>query len=188
MNDAFLEPQHDVEMLRNMSSSPKEEHGDRLAPPAKKCDFGLRMPPSPVQKDGSQLSPKKSDFGILSSLSPSPEPQADIGTCIPTSMHEGFGIIALLQGEDAAQAVSTLSQAKNNVIGQPTVREEGLGTSSEDRGEFHIVKYYTNITQVYGVWKWGCPVPSPIRSKQHSVVEEVEGVGELVCLSIYILL
>ena len=77
-----------------MPSSPEKEYGKcsiSLAS-AKKFNFGMRMQlaPSPVQEDNLQHLPNKSDFGICLSLSPSPEPQVDIGTCTPSSKHEGL--------------------------------------------------------------------------------------------------
>ena len=159
MINTFLESPDDIEMQENMSLSPKEEYGKcsaSLAPAkAKKFDFSINMQLSPslVQENNLRL-PKKSDFGILSSLSPFPEPQVDIGTCTPFSTHEGFG------------------------------------NSSENCGEFHIIKSYANITEGYADWKWGGPAPSVIHNKRPtkpSAVEEVEGMGEPVRLFISML-
>ena len=97
---------------------------------------------------------KQFKYPLELTVSPSPEPQVNIGTRTPSLTHEGFG------------------------------------NSSENCGEFHIIKSHANITEGYAVWKWGGPTPSVIYSKQPtepSAVEEVEGMGEPVCLYISML-
>ena len=158
MIDAFLESPDDIEMQGNMPSSP-EEYGKRSA----------SLAPAKA---------KKFDFGMRMQLSPSPVQEDNLR--LPKK--SDFGILSSLSPFPEPQVdIGTRT---------PSSMHEGFGNSSENRSEFHITKSHANITEGYAVWKWGGPVPSVIHSKrptEPSAVEEVEGMGEPVCLYISML-
>ena len=141
------------------------------------------MPSSPEKEYGkcsTSLAPaKKFDFGMRMQLAPSPVQEDNLRHSPNKS---DFGICLSLSPSPEPQVdIGTCT---------PSSKHKGLGTSSENCSEFQIIKSYTSITQICAVWKWGGPAPSVIHSKQPtepSAVEEVEGMGELVCLYISML-
>ena len=155
----------------------------RFLEPSHDIEMQENMPSSPEKEYGKRstsLAPaKKFDFGIRMQLAPSPIQEDNLWHLLNKS---DFGICLSLSPSPEPQVdIGTRT---------PSLKHEGLGTSSENRNEFQIIKSYTSITQVCTVWKWGGPAPSIIHSKQPTelnAVEEVEGLSELVCLYISML-
>src|SRR5258708_11056697 len=147
---------------------------EALSPPPSpepKLDFGMRAAPSP-----SSALKEKGAFGMRESLLP--EPQDNFGMQVALSS-EPQGFTQLQKG--CAVQIDTH---------RPTEASEPSASSSKACSECHIASSGTHLTVIYTVWEWEKLPPSPQNSKKKSqptAIAEVEGVHELVCWSVCIL-
>ena len=115
---------------------------DAFLEPPQDIEMEGNMPSSPEEEYGkrptSLVLKKKFDFGMRMQLSPFPVQEDDLQVLPKKS---DFGILSSLSPSPEPQ-IDTGTRTSS-------LMHEGFGTSSENRGEFHIIKSYTNITQVY---------------------------------------
>jgi len=196
------------------SCSPERKHhfGITLASPLPSPEpehhSGIHTTPSPLA-----LSKKKSNFGFQEPFF-LPDPKDDFEEPVPLSPEcQGFSESAPLshqipapsQTEDAVQVISPLLHAEDfGILTTPhqgpsqtgtgthrsTEVQKWLGSSSQERGKFHIITSYMYLTLVYVAWIWGKRAPPPTNNNQNDqpeTVGQVNRMHELVCWVIHIL-
>jgi hypothetical protein len=147
-----------------------------LCLPVKKQNFGMGITPTPPPEPKDDL-----DMCAMLSTSPIPKKKSNFGFKEPLFLPEfkDSGIIPV--SDEGPSETGTH---------RPTEAKEPLGSSSKERGEFHITTSYTHLTLAYTAWIWGERAPSPTDNKQEgqpSMIGQVDHMYELVCWAIHML-
>jgi hypothetical protein len=124
--------------------------------PVGKHNFDMNITSTPLRSPV-----KKQNFGMGITPTPPPEPKDDLGMCATLSTSpvpkkkSNFGFkepLFLPEFEDSDIIPVSDEGPSETGTHRPTEAKEPLGSSSKERGEFHITTSYMHLTLAYTAW------------------------------------